>query len=314
MSESPSVSVIIPVYNDAEGISKTLESMINQSYATCNQEIIVIDNNSNDNSKIVAERFSEKAPHINILEETKIQSSYAARNTGIKHASGNIIAFLDADVWVEQNYIESLASLFTNRDVDYVGCSVEVRHTNPNSIGQRYNKATGFPVKEYMRNLHFAPTCCLATRRQVFDRVGPFDNQLISGGDREFGDRVHEAGFEFHYEPEITVYHPARDLRSLWDKFVRIGRGTTQIESRYPDLFDDSPLWDPRNYIPPLPTTFVDQVKSRDRVASTGYTVEELFAFYIIEYALGLAHTWGRLQQKFIRLISNDKNDLFGDF
>src|SRR3972149_7571598 len=87
------ISVVIPVYNDPGGIVVTLKSILNQNYPPDLCEILVVDNNSSDDTPEIIEEFAKKYPgRIISLKETGIQSSYAARNKAIKESKGEIIA------------------------------------------------------------------------------------------------------------------------------------------------------------------------------------------------------------------------------
>jgi len=131
--------------------------------------------------------------------------------------------------------------------VDYLGCNVELMLPEDTLVG-RYNAHTGFPVEQYLEEEQYAPTCALLVRREVFEDVGRFDARLISGGDREFGERVHEAGYDQGYAEDATVYHPARtSFKSLAKKNFRVGRGFCQKQRYYPERFG-------KPGIPPTPT------------------------------------------------------------
>jgi len=184
------ISVIVPVYNDSRGLKDTLGSLVNQDFPPENFEIIVADNGSTDNTLNVAKAFTQKySKLIRIVVEDKIQSSYAARNKGIKKSTASIIAFIDADMSVAKNWLTGISDSLEEHQVNYLACNVEI-FTKGKTIFGLYNQMTGFPVEDYVRNLHFAPTCCLVVRKTVFKNAGIFDSRLISSGDREFGNRV----------------------------------------------------------------------------------------------------------------------------
>ena len=104
-SDAPKVSIIIPVYNAEKFLSKCLFSVINQTEKDI--EIIVINDGSTDDSQKILSLFSEKDKRITIIEqEHNLQG--AARNSGIKHARGEYIGFVDADDWVDKDYFEKL--------------------------------------------------------------------------------------------------------------------------------------------------------------------------------------------------------------
>nr|WP_268762280.1 glycosyltransferase [Halorubrum saccharovorum] len=155
----------------------------------------------------------------------------------MEHADGDVLAFLDADETVDEDWLETALAAMDEQDVDYLGCNVELTLSEDTLVG-RYNAHTGFPVKQYLEEEHYAPTCALLVRREVFEEVGLFDARLISGGDREFGERVHEAGYDQGYAENATVYHPARtSFKSLAKKNFRVGRGFCQKQRYYPERY-----------------------------------------------------------------------------
>lgn len=228
-------SIIIPVYNDPDGVQQTLKAVIGQSLSE--YEIWVSDNGSTDDTQAVIEKYATDHSNVNLLVEDEIQGSYAARNKGLQHACGDIIAFLDADETVDPEYLETALEAMEEQDVDYLGCNVELTLPEDTLVG-RYNVRTGFPVQQYLEQQHYAPTCALLVRREVFEDVGRFDSRLVSGGDRELGERVHEAGYDQGYAEDAVVYHPARtEFHSLARKNIRVGRGFCQKQRYYPERY-----------------------------------------------------------------------------
>lgn len=240
------VSIIIPVYNDPQGIRATIESLLSQ-LTHDNVSILIVDNGSTDNTRNVIDGYVQDQESIHVLSEDKIQGAYAARNKGLRAADSEIIAFLDADESVSEQWIKHATEAMQEQDVDYLGCNVELTLAKKTLIG-KYNAYTGFPVKQYLEKEHYAPTCALLVRQELFEDVGLFDARLVSGGDREFGDRVHEAGYDQGYTEDATVYHPARTaFESLAKKNFRVGRGFCQKQRHYPERYG-------RPGIPPTPS------------------------------------------------------------
>lgn len=280
MPSSPVLSVIIPVYNDTDGLRQTLSSLVDQR-DNPEFEIIVVDNNSTDETPQVIKEFEREYPHIvSGCEEKEIQSSYAARNTGIGRSSGEIITFIDADVTVGDAWVADLSDKFENSSVDYLGCDVEMYiPVGEDTIWARYDVAMGLPVEHYLKMKKFVPTCALAVRRNVIEQVGTFDETLVSGGDKEFGRRVHDYNFEMRYAPDIIVEHPARtSFDSLIKKASRIGQGQVQLWSSY-DLASH-PL-SPLRLLPPSP----QRIKNRTESSQVPLTV------YLISYFLKIVQT-----------------------
>lgn len=280
MPLSPVLSVIIPVYNDPDGLRQTLSSLVDQ-HDNPEFEILVVDNNSTDETPQVIEEFEREYPDIVYgYEETDVQSSYAARNSGIENASGNILTFIDADVTVDDTWVADISEKFENSSVDYLGCNVEMYVPDgEDTIWARYDVSMGLPVQHYLKAKRFAPTCALAVRRNVIEQVGSFDETLVSGGDKEFGRRVNNRNFNMEYSPDIVVQHPARtSLNSLLKKARRIGQGQVQLWSHH--NLANHPL-SPSRLLPPSPHRIKSRTKSRQVPLSV----------YLIAYFLKLVQT-----------------------
>lgn len=222
------ISVICPVYNDLEGLETTINSLLQQDFE--DYEIIIGDNNSTDGTKEKAIEYANNHDNVKVTIEREVQTSYANRNTAIKEASGDIVAFIDADMHVYPNWLRLIDDYFKSHNVDYIGCNVHI-YANENNIFSQYNITTGFPIRKYIEEEHFAPTCCLVVRKKVFNNVGVFNPSMVSSGDKEFGERCYSHGFKQTFAENILMFHPARcTFKELKKKSFRIGRGFYQHE------------------------------------------------------------------------------------
>lgn len=286
------ISVIVPVYNDPDGIRTTLTALCKQNFPEKRYEVLVVDNGSADNTRDVIKEYQDLHPKtVKLLVENETQGSYAARNKGVRRASGAILAFIDADMSVKETWLRSIVNVMNATNCEYMGCDVEIYiDEGCNTLVEIYNKSNAFPIEDFINERHFAPTCCLVVEKQVFETIGYFDGRMISGGDVEFGQRVYEAGFNQRFEPNITMYHPARSsLNSLMSKKFRVGKGLVQYNRYHPETFD-SPIWKkPGNYLPPHPSRF------RQRTRETDILVQphEFVLLYFIAYLDTLARTCG---------------------
>ena len=234
--ENQPLVFVIPVYNDEKGISETIDSLLSLSTSQP-FKLIVVDNDSTDNTRGTIQDYANRYKNISFLVEDEIQGSYAARNKGVQAVTDGILVFIDADETVDEDYLENALKTMKKQNVDYLGCNVKLTLPEDTLVG-RYNAHTGFPVKQYLEEQHYAPTCALLVRREVFEDVGSFDSRLISGGDREFGERVDEVGYKQGYAENAVVYHPARtEFRSLAKKNIRVGRGFCQKQRYYPERY-----------------------------------------------------------------------------
>jgi glycosyltransferase involved in cell wall biosynthesis len=116
------VSVIVPVYNVEPYLRKCLDSLINQTFKEI--EIIIINDGSTDNSQLIIDEYTLKYDNIRaFIQNNKGLSE--ARNTGIKHASGEFLAFIDSDDWIEKEMIQEMYDLAKKHSAEIVVCSLQ---------------------------------------------------------------------------------------------------------------------------------------------------------------------------------------------
>lgn len=248
------MSVVIPVYNDAEGIISTLRSLVKQDYPAERYEVIVVDNKSTDCTSHKVEAFQKEYPLvIKLIYENNIQSSYAARNRGIENSTGDIICFIDSDMWVEKDWLSRIEKFFrVNECVDYLGYKVKMVSPK-DSLVYRFDTVTAFPIKQLMLEKHFSPTGALAVRRKIFEYTGMFDERFFSSGDVEFGNRVYGKGCKIGYSDDIAAYHPASNLRQNVKRYFNYGRGHYHLVFHCPERYTGKVyrLSNPKLYLPP---------------------------------------------------------------
>ena len=293
----PPVSVVVPVYNDPDGIRKTIECLLEQTYPVEQYEVIIADNNSTDHTRAVVESYCDEFPELVTLQvEDEIQSPAATRNRGIECATGSIFAFVDADMSVDETWIESGVRALNNNGYDYMGCAVEtVSSLSKSNLATRYDELFAFDIESFVNNSHFSGGGCLFVRSSVIETVGAFDQTLVYKADKEFGTRVHEAGFKIGYEPSIKMYHPARSsLREQIKKSFRLGRGSTHLHEVHPGRFEQPELLRIRNYVPPKISTFVEKLP-----AEYSGSRREMAGLYAIDTLKKVSGSIGRLYESF---------------
>jgi glycosyltransferase involved in cell wall biosynthesis len=289
------ISVIIPVYNDPSGLKDTLDSLVEQNFPKDLFEIIVADNGSTDSTLSVVKSFTDRYPKlIKLVQEKNIQSSYAARNKGIKEARGSIITFIDANMTVEKEWLKKvLESLEKNKTACLV-CNVEVV-TEGKSVFALYDKMVSFPIEKYVKEKHFTPTGCLTIYKDIFNKIGLFDPNLISGGDHEFGNRLYKTGYKIRYEPDIVMKHPTRhSVKQIFAKAFRIGRGFKQRDfyysKRYKKKYNN--ILDPRNLLPRMSVFRFTKSKRGNIIWDEASCIQKLL-FYLIYWLCCLGRYLG---------------------
>ena len=144
----PSVSIITPMYNSEEFLSESIQSVLNQTYK--NWELILIDDNSTDNTLKIAEAFSKRYPNIKLFKNKINLGTAFSRNTGIENSKGNFIAFLDADDLWKPEKLEKQLGFIKRNNCDVCFSSYELI----NERGDRlYKLVKALPVLSYNKLL-----------------------------------------------------------------------------------------------------------------------------------------------------------------
>ena len=236
---SPLLSVIIPVYQ-AEPLGRCLAALEGQSLPRDAYEVIVVDNGSQDDVAAILRRF----PLVRLVVEPTV-GSYAARNAGVREARGTILAFTDADCVPTTGWLAAGAKAFEDGPERLVvGGRVTLfwAEAAPNPW-ELYDLLVAFDQEALLRTRRFGVTANLFVRQELFTAVGPFNQALRSGGDRDWGERAAAFGCELRYAPEAEVGHPARaSLAALDDKHRRLIGGAWR-SARHPfRLLGKAPL------------------------------------------------------------------------
>ena len=225
------ISVIIPFYNDHQAIQKCLAALAAQTLPLDRFEVIVVDNGSSPplNESITPPPFAC------FIQEPRT-GSYAARNTGVKNSRGDILIFTDADCIPTPNWLSTAAQFFQDHtDIDAIGGVVQLTPSAQRSVAEDLELCFAFRQEETISTGGYSVTANLAVRKAAFESTGPFNEQLYSGGDREWGLRANHNGLRMQYVPELIVCHPTRaTISSLLSKHRRISGGQIQ-ESRAKD-------------------------------------------------------------------------------
>ena len=244
------VSVIVPVWNDSGRLQGCLGALEEQTYPGHLYEVIVV---NNDSAKTI-EHVVMPYARARVVQEGR-PGSYAARNTGVEHARGEVIAFTDSDCIPAHDWLERGVAHLTHQD----GCAVIAgrvkifpRSQQPNAVEQ-YEMLVALDQRKYVRNYKFGATANLFTFREVFEQSGPFLAEVKSGGDLEWGRRVVGSGYRLDYADNVRVFHPARaSLSQLYSKIVRLTGGLhdlKRLKGRTYLEFDRSLLLD---FLPPV--------------------------------------------------------------
>ncbi|MCK5832059.1 glycosyltransferase [bacterium] len=216
----PFVSVIIPVYNFEKYIAKCIDPLLNQEYPKESFEIIVVDNGSTDATPEIVQRYEK----VRLLYEREVQSSYAARNTGIKKAKGQVIALIDADCIPEKQWISEGVKTLLESGTDLVGGPVKFFYGKM-TAAELVDSYSHFNNESLIGKKRAALSGNLFVHKRVFEEYGLFPQDSKSGADYRFSNGVLKAGYTIGFSDNAIVWHPTRTFWSLIKKVHRTGIG-----------------------------------------------------------------------------------------
>lgn len=225
---APLVSVVIPFRNARNDLPTIVDALKRQTLGQSNFEVIWVDDASRDEGgRWLSEQL---APGWRLLVHPEARGSYAARNTALSNAAAESVAFTDADCRPDADWLEhGLAAL---RSAPRIAGRIHLELSPHPTVAERVDAGRFLRQHRYVEE-GFAATANLFVQRAVFDRVGGFDEDLISGGDHEFGWRCERAGIPIRYVESVVVNHPARtSLGQLLRKARRVGIGIGQVVRR----------------------------------------------------------------------------------
>lgn len=181
---SPTISCVVPVYNGSEYLSEALDSILAETCPVA--EIILVDDGSTDTTPAVAARYSQSIRYI----RQENRGPAAARNTGLRACGGEFISFLDADdTWHPKKIELQMEALRADGEAGI--CLVQVQNFWIEALAQERDRLKDHPFSKPV--LGYVCQALLA-RREVFDRVGGFDDTLKIGEDTDWFGRARAAG------------------------------------------------------------------------------------------------------------------------
>ena len=252
MCESASVrlSVIIPTFNRAEFLSQTIESVLEQTISPSEYEIIVVDNNSSDNTKSVIENLNRKhGNRIRYVFEAESGLVYG-RHTGAREARGEILVFADDDIIASEGWITAIKETFSDAGVSLVGGKNIPRYEveppewidafwSKNELGtwNIYISLLDLGEKQIEIPANFVFGCNFSIRKNVLYECGGFHPDVVPRelirylGDGEYGLALAfmKKGYKAVYNPAASIEHLVPKGRMNVEYFCRraFGEGVT---------------------------------------------------------------------------------------
>ena len=265
----PKISVVICAYNAASTLEDNLSSLTRLDYP--DYEVIVVNDGSKDATGEIASRYPFK------IITVPNGGLSAARNLGLYAATGEIVAYTDADTRVDVDWLSHIAQVFVQRDVAGVG-GPNVVPTDDSWISQCVARSPGGPVHVMLDNTEaeHIPGCNMAFRKSALVAIGGFDPTYTKAGDDvDVCWRLQSSGYKLGFAPGALVWHHHRDsVKAYWRQQVGYGEGESFLQHRHADRFNERGhvRWAGRIYSPlPAYRSLFRQVVYQGRFGSEAF-------------------------------------------
>lgn len=237
------VSVIIPCYNESKTIERVLQAIYSQTFPREQMEVVIADGNSVDGTRDVIARFVSAHPDLRVaVVDNPRRIIPAGINAAIQQARGDLIIRMDGHSMPAPNYVENCVAGHAAGLGDNIGGVWDIRPGGAGWTARAIAAAAAHPLgvgdAGYRLNSPAGPVDTVpfgSYRRTLFDRIGGFDESLLSNEDYEFNTRIRSQGGTVYLDPKIRCEYIARsNYAELARQYFRYGYWKLQMLRRYP--------------------------------------------------------------------------------
>ena len=230
--------MIIPCRNEEKYIGKCLDSFVNQTYPKECFEVFVCDGMSTDNTRKIVKEYEENYNNVKIVDNPGL-SAPKGMNEGIKKSKADIVIIFGAHAFADSNFIKYNVEALKNNEVgcaggpietiseDDKGTAVAVAMSSPFGVG---NALFRYAQKEtYVDTVAFG-----AYRKEVLDKIGYFDEELVRNQDDELNYRVVKNGYKVLLTPKVkSSYYSRSSLKKLWKQYYQYGFWKVRVMQKH---------------------------------------------------------------------------------
>ena len=247
------VSVIMPIRNEANFIEQSLHAVLTQDYPHELLEVLISDGMSDDGTQQIIARLAKAHPDIHVVViENRGRIVPTGFNLGLARARGEVIVRVDGHTIVAPDYVFECVAALQSSGADNVGGRMEA--VGQNRFGEAVSLATSTPFGvggarfHYSEREEWVDTVYMgAWPRQVFERIGLFDEEQVRNQDDEFNYRLLEHNGRILLSPNIrSRYYTRNTPRSLWRQYYQYGYWKVRVMQKHPRQMR------PRQFVPSL--------------------------------------------------------------
>jgi glycosyltransferase involved in cell wall biosynthesis len=224
MAQQPSVTIVIPAYNEERFIGKCLESCINQTSAP--DEIIVVNNKSTDDTASIVRRYQQQAPHLDIqlLDQSRYQGLAPTRDHGFDHARCDVFGRIDADTVIPPQWVEKVRRCFEDPDVDAASGPIAIYDLPLRGFLFWVDSTLRHNLHKHVKTERFLLGCNMAIRATAWKGVRlqtQLDPEVRLHEDIDLALTLFKNDFEISYEPAMVAAISGRRVEDSPRDFYR---------------------------------------------------------------------------------------------
>lgn len=281
-SNNKKVTVIIPCRNEEKYIAECLQAVVNQSYGIENIEVLVVDGCSEDRTREIIKEFSDKYPQIKLINNEK-KIAPTAMNLGLKNSTGDIIIRIDGHAYMDVEYVKTCIEKLKTSGAACVGG--RIINISENEAAEAISLAMGSPfgvgnaLFRYSDKEVFVDTLAFgAYKKEVFDKIGYFDEELVRNQDDELNYRLTKSGEKILLSPDIISHYYTRgSFRKLWRQYFQYGFWKVRVIQKHKK---------PASLRHLVPITFVLSLIGGTILSAFSNVVKYLFSIELLLYFL----------------------------
>ncbi len=233
------VSIVIPCRNEKNYIDQCINSFINQTYPKDLYEVLICDGMSTDGTREIINGYENKYKNIKLIDNVELTAP-KAMNKGIEYSTSDVIIIFGAHAYADNRFIENnVKLLYKDETIGCVGGPIET--ISENNIGNAIALAMSSPfgvgnaLFRYAKEEIYVDTVAFgAYRKEVLDKVGYFDEELVRNQDDELNFRVVKNGYNILLSPHIkSVYYSRGSLGKLWKQYYQYGFWKVRVMQKH---------------------------------------------------------------------------------
>ena len=223
------ISVVIPVFNSERTLEACLQRLREQK-TSLSYEVITVDNSPHDRDEQIIKTF----PEVVFIKETRYIFAGIARNLGVEKAKGEIIVFLDSDVMVEKNWLNTVFEYY-RKGHDFFHCAIEMYTKAGWTLWEKiewFYEFSEFKPKMKEKLLWCAPACGLVIKKDLLKDT-KFEN-IHSSEDVDLTIRLRNNGNNLYFSPDVKVYHHHKiSMKKVCKKIFGFGKSNIKLRKMH---------------------------------------------------------------------------------